>query len=82
MFGCDCLYLLRAPPLQSPWPCLPSRTRRPDEPANPGADSAFLDSLSKAGMTCKGPDAVAAGRIACDMMNQGLSQDVVSKLGC
>jgi hypothetical protein len=51
-------------------------------PADPAADEHFIDSLSKAGMTFRnGSDAVAAGRLACDMMNSGTSeQDVVSKL--
>jgi hypothetical protein len=54
----------------------------PSEPDNPGADTAFLDSLSKAGMTYNsGPNVIAAGRKACDFMNQGLSQgELVSKL--
>jgi hypothetical protein len=54
----------------------------PPPPDNPGADSAFLDSLNKAGMTYNSaPNAITAGRKACDFMNQGLSQgDLVSKL--
>lgn len=39
---------------------------------DPGLDATFLDSLNKAGMTYRnGPDAVAAGRMACDLMDQG-----------
>jgi hypothetical protein len=51
-------------------------------PDNPAADAAFLDSLNKAGMTYRsGPDAVAAGRLACNMMISGQSEvDVVNKL--
>jgi hypothetical protein len=65
---------LAAPALADPPP--------PSEPDNPGADTAFLDSLSKAGMTYNsGPNVIAAGRKACDFMNQGLSQgELVSKL--
>lgn len=49
---------------------------------DPGADARFLDSLNKAGMTYRsGPDAIAAGRMACDMMNSGQSEmDVVNRL--
>jgi hypothetical protein len=49
---------------------------------DPGADASFLDSLNKAGMTYRsGPDAIAAGRMACDMMNSGESEmDVVNRL--
>jgi Protein of unknown function (DUF732) len=51
-------------------------------PDDPGADSAFLDSLNKAGMTYRsGPDAVAAGRMACNMMISGRSEkDVIDEL--
>ena len=51
-------------------------------PDDPAADSAFLDSLNKAGMTySNGPSAIAAGRMACNLMNEGTSEtDVVSKL--
>src|ERR1700743_1348219 len=51
-------------------------------PDDPAADSAFLDSLNKAGMTYRsGPDAVAAGRMACNMMISGRSEmDVVNEL--
>jgi hypothetical protein len=51
-------------------------------PDNPAADAAFLDSLNKAGMSYRsGPDAVAAGRLACNMMISGQSEtDVVNKL--
>lgn len=51
-------------------------------PPDPAADARFVDSLSKAGMTFRdGSAAVAAGRLACDLMNSGTSeQDVVSKL--
>jgi hypothetical protein len=54
----------------------------PAPPDDPAADSAFLDSLNKAGMKYNnGPSAIAAGRKACDMMNSGTAeQDVVSKL--
>jgi hypothetical protein len=54
----------------------------PSEPDNPAADATFLDSLNKAGMTYNsGSNVIAAGRKACDFMNQGLSQgDLVSKL--
>lgn len=54
----------------------------PPPPDNPGADAVFLDSLNKAGMTYNsGPNAITAGRKACDFMNQGLSQnDLVEKL--
>jgi len=54
----------------------------PSVPDNPGADSAFLDSLNKAGMTYNSaPNAITAGRKACDLMNQGLSQgELVNKL--
>jgi hypothetical protein len=51
-------------------------------PPDPAADANFISSLSKAGMTFRNDsDAIAAGRRACDMMNQGTAeQDVVSKL--
>ncbi|WP_343708334.1 DUF732 domain-containing protein [Mycobacterium sp.] len=51
-------------------------------PPDPAADANFIASLNKAGMTFRnGSDAVAAGRLACDMMNSGTSeQDVVNKL--
>jgi Protein of unknown function (DUF732) len=51
-------------------------------PDNPAADAAFLDSLNKAGMTYRnGSDAVAAGRMACNMMISGRSEkDVVDEL--
>src|ERR1700744_6189526 len=57
----------------------PSPAPVPDHPA---ADSAFLDSLNKAGMTYRnGADAVAAGRMACNMMISGRSElDVVNEL--
>jgi Protein of unknown function (DUF732) len=50
--------------------------------ADPGADASFLDSLNKAGMIYRsGPDAIAAGRMACDMMDSGQSEmDVVNRL--
>src|ERR1700753_4141173 len=53
----------------------------PSVPDNPGADSAFLDSLNKAGMTYNSaPNVITAGRKACDLMNQGLSQgELVNK---
>jgi Protein of unknown function (DUF732) len=51
-------------------------------PEDPAADANFLDSLNKAGMTYRsGPDAVAAGRMACNMMISGRSEmDVVNEL--
>ncbi|WIM89359.1 DUF732 domain-containing protein [Candidatus Mycobacterium wuenschmannii] len=51
-------------------------------PPDPAADARFVDSLTKAGMTFRdGSAAIAAGRMACDLMNSGTSeQDVVSKL--
>ncbi len=51
-------------------------------PPDPAADANFIASLNKAGMTFRNPsDAVAAGRYACDMMNNGAAEtDVVSKL--
>ena len=51
-------------------------------PDDPAADSAFLDSLNKAGMTYRsGADAVAAGRMACNMMISGRPEkDVVDEL--
>jgi hypothetical protein len=54
----------------------------PSVPDNPAADSTFLDSLNKAGMTySNGSSAIAAGRMACDLMNAGQSeQDVINKL--
>jgi Protein of unknown function (DUF732) len=57
----------------------PSPVPVPDDPA---ADARFLDTLNKAGMTYRsGPDAVAAGRMACNMMISGRSEmDVVNEL--
>jgi len=57
----------------------PSPGPVPDDPA---ADANFLNSLNKAGMTFRsGPDAVAAGRMACNMMISGRSEkDVVDEL--
>ncbi len=51
-------------------------------PEDPAADANFLASLNKAGMTYRsGPDAVAAGRMACNMMISGRSEmDVVNEL--
>jgi hypothetical protein len=51
-------------------------------PPDPAADGNFIASLNKAGMTFRNPsDAVAAGRYACDMMNNGAAEtDVVNKL--
>ena len=51
-------------------------------PDDPAADANFLSSLNKAGMTFRsGPDAVAAGRMACNMMISGRSEkDVVDEL--
>jgi hypothetical protein len=62
---------------------VPALADPPAPPApDPAVDANFIDSLSKAGMTFRnGSDAVAAGRLACDMMNSGTSeQDVVTKL--
>jgi hypothetical protein len=61
----------------------PALADPPDPPApDPAADANFIASLKNAGMTFrKESDAVAAGRLACDMMNSGTSeQDVVTKL--
>jgi Protein of unknown function (DUF732) len=57
----------------------PSPGPVPDDPA---ADAHFLDTLNKAGMIYRsGPDAVAAGRMACNMMISGRSEmDVVNEL--
>jgi hypothetical protein len=65
---------LAAPALADPPP--------PGVPDDPGADSAFLASLDKVGMHYNsGPNAIAAGRKACDFMNSGLSQgELVNKL--
>jgi hypothetical protein len=54
----------------------------PSVPDNPAADATFLDSLNKAGMSySNGSSAIAAGRMACDLMNSGTSEkDVVDKL--
>jgi Protein of unknown function (DUF732) len=51
-------------------------------PDDPAADANFLASLNNAGMTYRsGPDAVAAGRMACNMMISGRSEkDVVDEL--
>jgi hypothetical protein len=51
-------------------------------PDDPVADQNFLAALNKAGMTYRsGPDAVAAGRMACNMMISGRSEkDVVDEL--
>jgi hypothetical protein len=53
-----------------------------EAPPDPAADSNFVASLNKAGMTFRNPsDAIKAGRYACDMMNNGAAEtDVVSKL--
>src|SRR5271168_4444348 len=62
---------------------VPALADPPDPPApDPAAEANFIASLNKAGMTFrKESDAVAAGRLACDMMNSGTSeQDVVTKL--
>jgi hypothetical protein len=62
---------------------VPALADPPDPaPPDPAADSNFIASLKNAGMTFrKESDAVAAGRLACDMMNSGTSeQDVVTKL--
>ena len=62
----------------------PALADPPPDPAppDPAADSHFLDSLDKAGMKySNGSSAIAAGRYACDMMNNGAAEtDVVSKL--
>ncbi|BBX45379.1 hypothetical protein GCM10009641_20300 [Mycobacterium cookii] len=54
----------------------------PSVPDNPAADTTFLDSLKTAGMTYTSQSSViAAGKMACDMMNAGTSEkDVVDKL--
>jgi hypothetical protein len=54
----------------------------PSVPDNPAADASFLDSLNKAGMSySNGSSAIAAGRMACDLMNSGTSEkDVIDKL--
>jgi hypothetical protein len=51
-------------------------------PDDPAADSRFLDTLNQAGMTYRnGADAVAAGRMACNMMISGRSEkDVIDEL--
>jgi len=51
-------------------------------PDDPAADAHFLDTLNQAGMTFRnGPDAVAAGRMACNMMISGRSEtDVINEL--
>jgi len=51
-------------------------------PDDPAADAHFLDTLTQAGMTFRnGADAVAAGRMACNMMISGRSEkDVVDEL--
>jgi hypothetical protein len=51
-------------------------------PDDPVADQNFLAALNNAGMTYRsGPDAVAAGRMACNMMISGRSEkDVVDEL--
>ena len=63
---------------------VPALADPPDPPAppDPAADANFIGSLKNAGMTFRNEsDAVAAGRLACDMMNSGTSeQDVVTKL--
>ena len=65
---------LAAPALADPPPDPP--------PPDPAADAHFISSLKNAGMTFrKESDAVAAGRLSCDMMKSGTSeQDVVTKL--
>jgi hypothetical protein len=51
-------------------------------PDDPAADAHFLDTLNQAGMTYhNGGDAVAAGRMACNMMISGRSEkDVIDEL--
>ena len=65
---------LAAPALADPPP--------PSVPDDPAADSVFLDSLNKAGMTYNSaPNVIDAGRAACSLMDQGLSQgELVNKL--
>jgi hypothetical protein len=62
----------------------PALADPPPDPAppDPAADSHFLESLDKAGMKySNGSTAIAAGRYACDMMNNGAAEtDVVQKL--
>jgi Protein of unknown function (DUF732) len=54
----------------------------PSVPDNPAADATFLDSLNKSGMSyTNGSSAIAAGKMACDLMNSGTSEkDVIDKL--
>jgi hypothetical protein len=61
---------------------VPAHADPPPPPPDPASDSTFLDSLNKAGMVYRsGPDAIAAGRMACDMMNAGQPEtDVINKL--
>ncbi|WIM89078.1 DUF732 domain-containing protein [Candidatus Mycobacterium wuenschmannii] len=48
--------------------------------ADPSADTAFLGALNNAGITYKaGPDAVAIGRRACQLMDQGHSEPDIAK---
>jgi hypothetical protein len=51
-------------------------------PDDPAADAHFLDTLNQAGMNYRnGADAVAAGRMACNMMISGRSEkDVIDEL--
>jgi hypothetical protein len=51
-------------------------------PDDPAADAHFLDTLNQAGMSYRnGADAVAAGRMACNMMISGRSEkDVIDEL--
>ncbi len=63
-------------------PALADPPPDPSVPPDPAADSRFLDSLNSAGMKYNsGPSAIAAGRMACQMMNEGTAEtDVVNKL--
>jgi hypothetical protein len=52
------------------------------DPADPGIDASFLDSLSRAGITfTDGPNAVNAGKTACGLMSQGQPElDVIQNV--
>jgi len=48
------------------------------DPGSPGPDASFLAALTKAGITYQDPTvAVAVGKEACELMNQGNPQAVV-----
>ncbi len=52
----------------------------PPVPADPDPDSSFLAALNNAGITYKsGPDAIAIGKRACQLMDQGHPQNDVIK---